>query len=162
MARKMRSLVAAAAVSLGAMIGGTASAQQAAPPAKPGPADIRAERSERLRAILQLRPAQEAALQSYLVALEGVGRRMRALAGPYPPTMPERVGRMQHIMAEGVKAMDVVAAATRGFYDQLDPGQKRAYDALPMQAVMHGETPALGMAGGVLTSLDPLYVPAAR
>ena len=95
-------------------------------------------------------------MQSYLAALEGVNRRMKALAGPTPATMPERTRRMQRIMAEGVIAMDLVAVATGGFYNQLDPGQKRAYDVLPMQAIMHGERPGLGMAGGVMTGLDPL------
>ncbi len=164
MTAKMRSLVAVAAISLCVMplcavIGARAFAQAAAPAAAlaaPDPQEARAGRADRLRTILQLRPAQEPALQSYLTALDAVNRRMKALAGPTPATMPERVARMQHIMAEGKSAMDVVADATRRFYDQLDPGQKRAIDALPMQAVMHGEKPALGMAGGVLTGLDPL------
>ena len=147
------------------MIGARAFAQSAEPahqPATPDQEDARAGRADRLRAILQLRPAQEPALKSYLAALDEVNHRMKALAGPTPATMPERVARMQHIMAEGKSAMDVVADATRRFYTQLDAGQKRALDALPMQAVMHGEKPALGMAGGVLTGLDPLQVPAAR
>lgn len=155
MSGMMKSLSVAVALSLCAVITAEASAEQAglSQPDLPG---AREGRADRLRTILQLQPAQEPALQSYLAALEGVNRRMKALAGPTPATMPERTRRMQRIMAEGVISMDLVAAATNGFYNQLDPGQKRAYDVLPMQAIMHGERQGLGMAGGVMTGLDPL------
>jgi hypothetical protein len=164
MERRILGLVASVGVALCAL-GGLTAVAKSAPVHELTALDqegARADRADRLRAILQLRPAQESVLQSYLATLEGLNRRMKALAGPVPATMPERVGQMQHIMAEGVGAMDMVADATRRFYAQLDPGQQRALDALPMQAVMHGEKPGLGMAGGVLTGLDPLQAPPPR
>jgi hypothetical protein len=48
-------------------------------------------------------------------------------------------------MAQHQSAMASAIDATRRFYDQLDPAQKRAFDALPpMMLMMHGG----GMMGG--------------
>ena len=48
-----------------------------------------------------------------------------------PATTPERLARMEQMMARHESAMRAMMDATRRFYAQLDPGQKRAFDALP-------------------------------
>jgi hypothetical protein len=61
-----------------------------------------------------------------------------------PRTTPERLSRMQQMMARRQAAATTAMDAVRKFYDQLDAGQKRAFDALPMM-MMHGR---MGMMGG--------------
>ncbi|CAN7500573.1 Spy/CpxP family protein refolding chaperone [Phenylobacterium sp. LjRoot225] len=99
-----------------------------------------AERAGRLRDLLQLRPAQEPALQSFVAALDaahkGVSGGGMDKSAPMPRTTPERLARMQQMMAQHQTAATAMMDAVRKFYDQLDAGQKRAFDALPM--MMHG------------------------
>lgn len=117
-------------------------------------AESPAERAGRLRDLLQLRPAQEPALQSLMAALETGRKSMMdgmAMSGPMPSTTPERLARMQQMMAQHQAAAAAAMDAVRKFYDQLDPGQKRAFDALPMM-MMHGD---MGMMGG-MGSMGPM------
>ena len=141
----VQALAAVAALSAYAAIGAAAHAQPAAvsPPLPSEPAphpESQAERAERLRAILQLRPGQEQALQAYVAALDSLHHGMAAMddAKPPPRTTPERLAQMQEMMARRQSAMTAFAEATRRFYDQLDAGQKRAFDALPMPMMHHG------------------------
>ena len=144
----VQALAAGAAFAIYAAVGTAAFAQHAAAPgASVSPpltsehtphAESQAERAERLRAILQLRPGQESALQAYVAALDSM-HRGKAATDPKPPprTTPERLARMQEMMAQHQSAMTAIVEATRRFYDQLDAGQKRAFDALPMQMMHH-------------------------
>lgn len=103
-----------------------------------------AEQAARLRDVLQLRPAQEPALQAYVAALDSAHRAMAGAPpslppGPPPATTPERLARMEQTMARHHSAGAAAIAATRRFYDQLDAGQKRAFDAMPMRMPLgHG------------------------
>lgn len=154
---RIHGFVAAGAFAIYAAVGAAAFAQPA--PAQPAPGvsgppragmmagEAPAERAARLRDLLQLRPAQEPALQTYTSALDAAHRSMLGgldFSGPIPNTTPERLARMQQMMAQRQTAMTAMVDATRRFYDQLDAGQKRAFDAMPMM-VMHA---GLGMMGG--------------
>ena len=97
--------------------------------------DERPDQAEHLRAILQLKPAQESALTAYLEAMRPKGdhERMMRMAGEgRPKTTPEKLARMEARMSEHEAAMKTRIAATKRFYDQLDPAQKRAFDELPL------------------------------
>jgi hypothetical protein len=111
-----------------------------------------AEHVARLRDLLQLRPAQEPALQAFVTALKAAHQGMMGPppGGPMPSTTPERLDRMQQMMAQHQKTMSAVSDATRRFYDQLDPSQKRAFDAIPMKMMMqhHGMMGGSDMMGG--------------
>jgi hypothetical protein len=149
MSRRTHALMAGAAVALIAGAGLAAYAQPA-----PG-ADPRIERQERtvvirrggehggeehgrdraehLRNILQLRPNQEAALTAYLAASRPDHARMMRMDGEGPAkTTPERLARMEQHLVQHEAQMRAQLDATRRFYDQLDPAQKRAFDELPL------------------------------
>jgi protein CpxP len=91
-----------------------------------------AKMADHVRAILQLRPAQEPALQAYLAALRPSGDEMQPRGGPGMERMttPERLTMMEQRMARRQAAMRSRTEATRKFYAQLDAGQKRAFDEL--------------------------------
>jgi hypothetical protein len=163
MTGRIQGLLASAAFALYAVAGAAAFAQPAArpegPPAGgpgPGKSIMRrsppsaAEHAARLRDLLQLKPAQEPALTAYVSALENaregmIGGAGAMMSGAAPQTTPERLARMQQLMAQHQSAVTSAIEATRRFYDQLDPAQKRAFDALPpMMLMMHGS----GMMGG--------------
>ena len=97
--------------------------------------DVRPDQAEHLRAILQLKPAQEPALTAYLAAMhpQGDRDRMTKMRGEgRPKTTPEKLARMEARMNEHQAAMKTRIAATKRFYEQLDPAQKRAFDELPL------------------------------
>lgn len=144
MARRLNGLLAGAALALAATCGAAAYAQ---PAAKAAPAMERheermmmiqrhgAERdpAQHLRAILQLRPNQEPALQAFLAAGKpDHDHMMRMDDAAEPKTTPERLAMMEQHMTEMQAAMRARIDATRRFYDQLDPAQKRAFDEMPM------------------------------
>jgi hypothetical protein len=110
--------------------------------------DMGAHQAEHLRAILQLKPAQEGALSAYLEAMRPAHDRdhmMRMRGEGRARTTPEKLARMEARMTEREAAMRARIAATKRFYDQLDPAQKRAFDELPL--VMGG--PPMPMMGGM-------------
>jgi hypothetical protein len=162
MRRQIQGLFAGGAFALYAALGAAAFAQPMGgmqgmgggahgdmPPGKmmTAHAESPAERAGRLRDLLQLRPAQEPALQSFVAALDSAHQGMMGdmeMSGPMPRTTPERLSRMQQMMARRQAAATTAMDAVRKFYDQLDAGQKRAFDALPMM-MMHGR---MGMMGG--------------
>lgn len=146
---------------------GVATAQPAPPPA-PGhekmggmhdmgkdgmdhdPAAMAQRHADRLRAALQLTPAQEPALKAFLAEMhppEGMGGKMdmgEHMKGMHDEmagmTTPQRLDRMQDQMDKHRAMFDRHAAAVKRFYAQLTPAQQKAFDALPMMGHMgHGE-----------------------
>lgn len=93
--------------------------------------------AEHLRAALQLRPNQDAALQAYVQAMHPKPPAMTPADAPMAPrTTPERLALMQKHLEAHTAMMRAQLDATRRFYDQLDPGQKKAFDELHMSAEM--------------------------
>ncbi|WP_309605117.1 Spy/CpxP family protein refolding chaperone [Phenylobacterium sp.] len=91
--------------------------------------------AEHLRTMLQLKPGQEAALTAFLAATlprRDQGQRMEMAEHDGAATTPQRLAEMEKHMAEHTAAMHIRIEATRRFYDQLEPSQKKVFDALPM------------------------------
>lgn len=112
---------------------GYAPRAETAAPAYPrrDPQEMRERRAERLRAVLQLRREQEPALQALLAASEPrMDRERRFDRDAGALSTPQRLERMRQRMAERQAAFERRADATLRFYDQLDPAQRRAFDAL--------------------------------
>jgi protein CpxP len=119
--------------------------------------DERPDRTEHLRAILQLKPGQEAALTAYIEAMHPKGgheKMMRMHGEAQAKSTPEKLARMEAGMAEHEAAMKSKIAATRRFYDQLDPAQKRAFDELPL--MMGGPMGDMPMMHGMKTMHHPM------
>lgn len=97
------------------------------------------ERAAKLKAILQLSPAQDAAVDAFIVAtappdLEDLPPPDREKVEAM--TTPERLDKMDAMHKEAEAHMAKVEDATRTFYSSLTPSQKKAFDALPPPAVM--------------------------
>jgi hypothetical protein len=91
------------------------------------------DQARHLRAILQLRPSQEPALAAYLAATRpDPAATMRMQAPGQPKTTPERLARMEQMIAMHQETMRARIEATKRFYGQLDPAQKAAFDELPL------------------------------
>jgi hypothetical protein len=91
--------------------------------------------AEHLRTMLQLKPSQEAALSAYVTAVRPEHRheRMMALSDHGDArTTPQRLAEMEARLAEQAARGHARIAATRKFYDQLEPSQKKVFDELPM------------------------------
>jgi hypothetical protein len=94
-------------------------------------AEHRAQMARDLHTVLRLRPDQESAFQAFQSAL-GPPRfehLPRMEDGP-PATTPERLDRMDRMMAEMEAHRAKADAATRAFYAALSPEQKEVFDAL--------------------------------
>lgn len=145
-----------------AALAATAAFAQPAPPQPPGEHmehrertimirrddDMGAAHADHLRAILQLKPSQDAALAAYLDAMHPKGGHegmMRMHGEGKAKSTPEKLAQMESRMAEHQAAMKSKIAATKRFYDQLEPAQKRAFDELPL--MMGG--PPMPMMGGM-------------
>lgn len=104
--------------------------------------------AQRLRDVLQLTPAQEPALQTFLAAMkppEGMAGRMRAEHEAMAKlTTPQRLDRMKALMAEHQARMDQHIAAVKAFYGQLTPAQQKAFDSMPMTMMGHGGPMGMG------------------
>lgn len=136
----LASVIALAAVT------GSAIAQPAPPPppadaAGPAhhhfdPAKMREHMAEHLRAVLQLQPGQDAALNAFLDAMkppEGMREHHdQDMASEQALTTPERLDRMAARMDERRARFNQIAAATKQFYAQLTPAQQKAFDSLPL------------------------------
>jgi protein CpxP len=86
-----------------------------------------------LRDVLQLTPAQEPALKAFLDGVKPGPRptpEERPAPRSAPMTTPERLDRQAEMMVRHKAAFDRRAAATRTFYAQLTPSQRKAFDAL--------------------------------
>ena len=151
---KRITLAAAAALSLAA----SATLAQPAPTGprppetmrmqRPDPAQMAARHAQHLRDALQLRADQEPALNAFVASMQpppGAMQRMHenreAMRGM---TTPQRLDRMQAMMADREARFRQHADAVRRFYAQLTPAQQKAFDAMPMMGHMGGG----GMGGG--------------
>lgn len=147
---KLSTLALAGAIALSAA---GASLAQPAPPTGPAPADGRgwqrpdpaqmAQRhAEKLRAVLQLRPDQEPALNAFIAAMKPDPAQMAQRRGERSEmanlTTPQRLDRMQARMAERQQQFARRADATKRFYAQLSPAQQKAFDALRPEHGGHG------------------------
>lgn len=137
MIRSQQGLAGLAAVMV--LSAASAALAQSPPPEGPPPGGMRMmemrrpdpeAQAQRLRDVLQLTPAQEPALKAFLAS-------QKPPAPPAPEarakalTTPERLDRQRARLAERLAEFDRRAAATRTFYAQLTPAQKKAFDALP-------------------------------
>lgn len=149
MSRHMNLIIGAAALT--AIGFGAAAHAQAQPEQRRVEREVRIERdhAQHLKNILQLRPSQEAALAAYLAAMQPTARGVRmdaSGADARPKTTPERLARMEQRLAEREAAQRGRIEATRRFYAQLDAGQKKAFDELPlMMGPMMGDMPMRAM-----------------
>lgn len=162
MSRRYTTLFAGAAFALFGALGAAAYAQSPAPAPAAGShhevqviksadgSEVRIERdggrtmimrterrhedmADHLRAVLQLKPAQEAALTAYVQALEPkTGTMVMMEKHEAPKTTPERLAEMEKMMAEHEAMTRAHIDATRKFYDQLDASQKKAFDELDL------------------------------
>lgn len=100
------------------------------------PAQMHAQRSERLKTLLQLQPNQQAAWDQYLKATTPTPR-ARA-AGERPDlrklTTPQRLDLAQKLRKERTAQIEQREQATRSFYNTLNASQQKAFDTL---AVAH-------------------------
>jgi hypothetical protein len=91
----------------------------------------RRDPSEHLRNALQLRPNQDAALAAYVAALHPQHNVVfRTDDHDGPTTTPQRLAEMEKMLAEHEGRVKAQIAATRAFYNQLDAGQKKAFDEM--------------------------------
>jgi len=116
------------------------------------PAEHAAKRAEHLRAALQLRPDQEAALMAFIDShqrpagdREKRQERRGEMAGL---TTPQRLDAQKARMAEHEARFEQHAAATKRFYAQLSPAQQKAFDALHAGRGGHGGGRHHGRMGG--------------
>jgi hypothetical protein len=113
------------------------------------PAAMAARHTEHLRTMLQLTPAQEPALKAFVEAMTPAGDMHEQMAARHKEmaglTTPERLDRMKAHMAERMARFDKHAEATKRFYAQLTPAQKKAFDAMKP---MHGHGGMRGKGGG--------------
>ena len=148
---KLTSLAFAAALALTA---GASAAQPAPSPGagpsaeghhwqRPDPAQMAQRHAQHLRDALQLRPDQEPALQALITALKPPAgqrgpERMGRGPGAASMTTPERLDRMQAMLAEHAQRFGEHAAAIKRFYAQLTPAQQKAFDAMGPMMMGHG------------------------
>lgn len=154
---KLTSIALAAALSLTA----GASLAQPAPAPAPGahqhmmmrehmdPAQMAERHAQHLRDALQLRPDQEPALKALIAAMQPPPGAMDRMRGEHEAmgklTTPQRLDRMQAMMAEHQSRFAQHADAIKRFYAQLSPTQQKAFDAMPM---MGGGMMGHGRMGG--------------
>jgi hypothetical protein len=97
--------------------------------------DHHRDHAEHLRTMLQLKPAQEGALTAYLAATAPEHRHERIVEmsdRADAKTTPQRLAEMETHMAEQAAQGHARIEATRKFYDQLEPSQKKVFDEMPM------------------------------
>lgn len=93
------------------------------------------DQAEHLRTMLQLKPSQEPALAAYLAAVRPAHEHERIVEMSDhgdAKTTPQRLADMEAQLAQHTAAMHARIEATKRFYDQLEPSQKKVFDELPM------------------------------
>jgi hypothetical protein len=93
------------------------------------------DQAEHLRTMLQLKPSQEPALAAYMAAVKPTHDHDRIIEMSDrgdAKTTPQRLADMEVQLAQHTAAMHTRIEATKRFYDQLEPSQKKVFDELPM------------------------------
>lgn len=93
------------------------------------------DQAEHLRTMLQLKPSQEPALAAYMAAVKpehGHEHVVEMSSHGEGKTTPQRLADMEAELAAHTAAMHTRIEATKRFYDQLEPSQKKVFDELPM------------------------------
>lgn len=103
-------------------------------------AERHAQRLSALKAKLQLKPEQEGAWNSFSAAMQPPARpdhraEREALA---KLSTPERVDRMNGLMAQRQEQMRQRGEASKAFYATLDDAQKKIFDQEMVQPRRHG------------------------
>jgi LTXXQ motif family protein len=97
------------------------------------------DQAEHLRTMLQLKPDQEAALTAYLAAVKPAHHIETVVEmsshGEASKTTPQRLAEMETRLAEQSAQGKARIEATRKFYDQLEPSQKKVFDEMPMMMI---------------------------
>lgn len=93
-----------------------------------------AERSERLKTILQIQPNQQAPWDKYVQATSPQPRAQKAERPDLRKlTTPERLDLAQKLRKERNAKAEQREQATRSFYSSLTPSQQKAFDTLTAQ-----------------------------
>jgi hypothetical protein len=95
----------------------------------------RVDHAAHLRTMLQLKPSQEPALTAYLAAVKLERRPERIVEMSDhgdAKTTPQRLSEIEARMAEQAAQSHARIEATRKFYNQLEPSQKKVFDELPI------------------------------
>lgn len=113
----------------------TAAPAEVQPRFRGQPADfakLHAERTERLKTILQIQPNQEAAWDKYVKAITPEPRSQARAERPDLRTLttPERLDLKQKLRKERMAKAEQREGATRSFYGSLNPSQQKAFDAM--------------------------------
>ena len=90
---------------------------------------------EHLKTVLQIQPAQQAAWDSYVKAMEPRPRAKQQSERPdlRKLTTPERLDLAQQLRKERNAQAERRDQATRSFYASLTPSQQKAFDAISAQ-----------------------------
>ena len=95
----------------------------------------RMDQAEHLRTMLQLKPSQEPALTAYLAAVKPTRTHEQIVEMSDrgdAKTTPQRLAEMEAHLTEQAAQAHARIEATRRFYAQLEPSQKKVFDELPM------------------------------
>ncbi len=94
--------------------------------------------AEHLRTMLQLKPGQEGALTAYVAAVKpGHAHEHIVEMSDHGDvkTTTQRLADMETHMAEQAAQAHARIDATRKFYNQLEPSQKKVFDQMPMMMI---------------------------
>jgi hypothetical protein len=104
----------------------------------------RRDPAEHLKAVLQLKPSQDAALATFLAAMKPQEPKAQPASAPALKTTTERLAAEEKRLDDRVAQAKSRIAATRAFYNQLDAGQKRAFDEMAPMIGGRGAGPGMG------------------
>lgn len=91
--------------------------------------------AEHMRTMLQLKPSQEGALKAYLSAVSpehSLNSIVQMSDHKEAKTTTQRLAEMEQHLNEQAAQGRARIEATRKFYDQLEPSQKKVFDEMPM------------------------------
>ena len=103
-------------------------------------AKAHAERTERLKTLLQLQPNQQAAFDKYVKAITPEPRNQAdkdSRPDPRKMTTPERLDLAQKLRKERMAQAEQREQATRSFYSSLNASQQKVFDEVSMRE--HGK-----------------------
>ena len=146
----VKSLIFASSVAATVLLAGAFAVAQDAPKGDGRWAEhhqaMRAHMSGELRAILQIRPDQEAAFTTFQAALTPPPRPAEPAERPREDlTTPQIIDMHARHEAERKAHADRVSSAVLTFYGALSPAQQKAFDVVMRRHAMHGP----GMMGGM-------------